>query len=86
MLTPYQIAERAEKAACAGKLNRALINRFFRKQDESHLWPICNKFNATNRAIRRLQRRQRDGLCVDDGLEYALALDSEISSIVNGQI
>ena len=86
MLTPYQIAERAEKAACAGKLNRAVINRFFRRQDESHLWPICNRFNATERAIRRLQRLQRDGLCVEDGLEYALALDAELSSIVNGAV
>jgi len=86
MLTPYQIAERAEKAACAGKLNRALINRFFRKQDESHLWPIRNRFNVTERAIKRLQRFQRDGLIINDGLEYALALESEISNIVNSDI
>ena len=86
MLTPYQIAERADKCACAGKLNRAFINRFFRKQDESHLWPIRNRFNATERAIKRLQRLQRDGLIINDGLENALALDAEISNIVNSDI
>lgn len=86
MLTPYQIAAEAELCACAGKLNRALINRFFRKQDESHLWPICGRFNVTERAIRRLQRLQRDGLCVNDGLEYALALDGVISELVNGEV
>ena len=81
MLTPHEIAERAE--GLDGLANRAMINKLFRKQDESHLWPINGRFNATNRAIRRLQEAQRDGLCIDDGLEYALALDAEISNIVN---
>ena len=81
MLTPYQIAEIAE--IYVGSANRAIINKLFRKQDESHLYPINNRFNATDRAIRRLQQAQRDGLCIDDGLEYALALDAEISEIVN---
>jgi hypothetical protein len=84
MLTPYQIAEIADQYV--GTFNRTAINRLFRKQDDSHLWPINGRFNATDRAIRRLQDRQRDGLCLDDGLEYALALDAEISSIVNGDI
>ena len=82
MLTPYQIAERAERFD--GIQNRAEINRLFRKQDESHLYPICGRFDATERAIRRLQRLQREGLCIEDGLEYALALDETISNIVNG--
>lgn len=59
------------------------INAYFRKNDDSHLWPICGKFNATERAIRRLRKLRRDGLCVNDGLEYYLALDAEISRIVN---
>lgn len=81
MLTPYQIADRAERYN--GTRNRAAINRLFRRQDESHLWPVCNRFDATERAIRRLRRLQQDGLCLGDGLEYALALDAELSAIVN---
>ena len=83
MLTPYQIAALADEFV--NSYNRTVINRLFRKQDDSHLWPICNRFNATERAIRRLQEQQRQGLCIGDGLEYALALDAEISSIVNAE-
>ena len=58
------------------------INKYFRSIDESHLWPICNKFDATERAIRRLRKTGH----FNGGLEYFLALDSEISDIVNSQI
>ena len=58
------------------------INAYFRSIDESHLWPVCNRFYVTERAIRRLQKT---GL-YNGGLEYFLALDSEISGIVNSQI
>ena len=60
------------------------INRLFRQHDTSMLWPICGRFNATERAIRRLQRTAE--YTYTDGLEYALALDAEISRIVNGEI
>ena len=82
MLTPYQIAERAERYE--GRANIAAINRLFRRQDESHLWPINGRFDATERAIRRLRRLAREGACIEPGLEYALALDAELSAIVNG--
>lgn len=59
------------------------INNIFRAADESHLWPINRRFNVTERAIRRLRRRCREGLCLNDGYEYDLALDTEIASIVN---
>ena len=59
------------------------INAYFRKNDDSHLWPICGKFNATERAIRRLCILRHNGLEVHEGLEYYLALDAEISKIVN---
>jgi len=59
-----------------------VINAYFRANDESHKWPICNKFDATERAIRRL--RKTGMYC--GGLEYFLALDSEISKIVNGAV
>ena len=58
------------------------INAVFRKHDQSGLYPIRGKFNATERAIRRL-RRNRLGL---QGMEYAAALDCEISNIVNAEI
>lgn len=59
------------------------INAYFRSIDDSHLWPICGKFNATNRAIRRLQKYQREGMVINPGLEYYFALEREISNIVN---
>lgn len=60
---------------------KRMINAYFRANDESHKWPICNKFDATGRAIRRLQGQYLHG-----GLEYFLALESEISSIVNAAV
>lgn len=84
MLTPYQIAERAERYE--GRANIAAINALFRRQDESHLYPIRGRFDATERAIRRLRRLAREGLALEPGLEYALALDAEIGAIVNGDI
>lgn len=59
------------------------INAYFRKHDDSHLWPICGRFNATERAIRRIRRYRRDGMEVCSGLEYYLSLEREISQIVN---
>lgn len=56
------------------------INAYFRKHDDSHLWPICGRFNATERAIRRLRRM---GLAGNGGLEYYLTLEREVSEIVN---
>jgi hypothetical protein len=83
-LTAEQIAERAEKYD--GRANRAAINKLYRKQDESHLYPISDRFNATERAIRRLQRYDRAGACINDGLEYAMALEAELSHIVNAEV
>ena len=55
------------------------INRWFRLRDESHLWPVKGRFNATDRAINRLRRLDHDW----EGEGYASALDAEISRIVN---
>lgn len=58
------------------------INALFRAQDESHLFPVNKRFNATERAIRRLQRLRRE--CpIAPGVEYAFALGEEISRIAN---
>jgi len=59
------------------------INKIFRAKDDSNLWPICGRFNATERAIKRLQRARRAGLEISGGLEYWLSLEREISEIVN---
>jgi len=59
------------------------INAYFRKNDDSHLYPIFGRFNATERAIHRIRNRRREGLCIDSGYEYYLTLDNEISEIVN---
>ena len=59
------------------------INAYFRETADSHFWPVCGRFNATERAIRRIRRRRREGLCVCPGLEYYLTLENEIIDIVN---
>ena len=59
------------------------INKLFRAGDESHKWPVCGRFNVTERAIRRLRKLRRQGLELNSGPEYADALDKEISQIVN---
>ena len=59
------------------------INAFFRKNDESRLYPVLGRFNATERAIRRIRRYRRMGMEVNSGYEYYLTLQREISEIVN---
>jgi len=61
------------------------INAYFRKNDESHLWPIRGRFNVTERAIRKLRKLRHDGLCVNEGLEYYLTLENMIGEIVNDE-
>lgn len=65
------IVERAERYT--GRATRAPINRAFRAADESHLWPIRGRFDATERAIRRVQRFMRESGEELSGLEYAYA-------------
>jgi hypothetical protein len=75
MLEPVNINE----------MTRKQIFKLFRKNDESHLWPISNKFNATERAIRQLKKFERDYGQLE-GLELFLTLDSNISTIVNNKV
>ena len=77
MLTPYQIADMTDDKQ--GLANIRAINKLFRAQDDSHLWPINGRFNATERAIRRLRKFDYPVY----GLEYCLGLEHEISTIVN---
>jgi hypothetical protein len=64
------------------QLPRRLIDRILLAADESHLWPVRNRFNATKRAIRRVRK------CFPEsrGLEYYLSIDAEISKIVNSEV
>lgn len=62
---------------------KRVINAYYRANDESHKWPICGKFNATERAIRRLTR---DNLYPYGGIEYFLAIEEEITKIVNSEV
>ena len=59
------------------------INALFRAHDDSHLWPICGRFNATERAIRHLRKIMRSN-GETGGFEYAYMLNEEIGFITNG--
>lgn len=61
------------------------INRYFRNEDDSNKWPICGKFNVTERAIRKVRKQRHDGMIINEGLEYYLAIEAEISNIVNNE-
>ena len=82
-LTEEQIAKACEDLD--GMANRKAINRLYQKQDESHLWPISGKFNATTRAINRIRKAEQQGANFTEGLEYCYAIDHEISEIVNNE-
>lgn len=57
------------------------INAYFRENDESNKWPVCGRFNVTERAIRNVRKQGLNG-----GLEYYLALEAEIGRIVNSLV
>lgn len=77
MLTAEQIADLTDNKD--GIANIRAINKLYRAQDEIHLWPINNRFNVTERAIRKIRRQ---GLAVY-GLEYCYCLESIMSEVVN---
>jgi hypothetical protein len=78
--TAEQIAEMTNHKC--GLANIRAINKFYREQDESHLYPINNKFNATEKAIQQARIFQRNSDAVY-GYEYCLLLENLISEIVN---
>lgn len=63
--------------------DRADVNRMFLAQDDSKLWPVSGRFNATKRAINRIRRLEREGLVLDDLLAYALTIEQITGDIVN---
>ena len=79
-LTAEQIADKTENTE--GLSNIRAINKLYRQQDESSLYPINNRFNVTERAIRQSRKFQQSSGAIY-GLEYCYHLESLISSIVN---
>jgi hypothetical protein len=65
-----------------GLANIKAINKLYRNQDESHLWPVNCDFSIVERAIRQARQFQRDTQAVY-GLEYCYLLEGIISDIVN---
>lgn len=61
------------------------INKFFRSIDQSHLWPVRNKFNATERAIRKVRKFRKESMFDYDGPAYAHLIENELGSIVNNE-
>lgn len=68
---------------CVSEMSVRQINRIAREQDESHKYPVEGRFNATERAIRRLRKQRQMNGNPAPGLEYAFALEEEIGRIVN---
>lgn len=64
-------------------MSKRQINARFRQTDTSHLWPVSGKFNATERAIRKVRRRSAKAQIPLEGLEYALTLERELERIIN---
>ena len=67
-----------------GLAERRAINKAYRAQDESNLWPIRNKFNITERAIRQVNKLERANGSIG-GLEYCYVLEDAMSRIVNDE-
>lgn len=62
---------------------RRQIFKEFRERDDSNLFPVNGRFNATERAIRRLYKFENQYGERLEGLELELWLENEISQIVN---
>jgi hypothetical protein len=82
MKTAEQIAAATDHLD--GLANTRAINREYRQQDESHLFPIRGRFNVTDRAIRQAGKFQRASGAVY-GLEYCYLIDHLIGQIVNDE-
>jgi hypothetical protein len=74
------LSEESETNTSLG--TRRNINKLFREQDDSHLWPVSGKFNVTERAIRKANKMEQANGSMSP-LEYALFIEHESSRIVN---
>ena len=80
-LTAEQIADKTDHLD--GVANIRAINKLYRAQDESDLYPVMGDFDVTERAIRRVRKFNHESGCPSSGLEYCYQLEAEISTIVN---
>jgi len=82
-LTEEQIAKQTDHLD--GLANIRAINKIFRSQDQSDLYPTNGRFNVTERAIRKVREFQRQTGAIY-GLEYCYVLYAEIGQIVNSEV
>jgi hypothetical protein len=81
--TAEEISRQAEFMSTGIRSETIYINKQYRMQDESNWWPIRNRFNATERAIKRVRNLFTDNGMYCAGLEYCYAIENELSNIVN---
>lgn len=84
-LTAEQVCEAAEHGSDTLLGQRRIVYRIYRQQDDSHLWPIQCRFNVIERAIRRLQRFEREAGGMST-LEACYFIEAEESRIVNEEV
>lgn len=58
-LTAEQITRQTDYIE-SSRANRTAINKLYRAQDDSHLYPINGRFSAADRAIKRVQKLMHD--------------------------
>ena len=77
------ISDRTRRCTSLWSLHRRTspISQHFRPQDETLIYPICGRFNATERAIRKVRREFAECGMRCEGFEYALAIDCALDHI-----
>jgi len=65
--------------------NKRVVNKLLRKLDDSHLYPISGRYNATNRAINHYNYEcNKYGMEICDCVySYVATLEQMISDYVN---
>jgi hypothetical protein len=81
-LTAEQIMNSARAKSSTNLGQRTIINRLFRRQDDSDKWPINGRFSVTEKSIQHARKFERDS-DVMSPYEYALFIEQETSRIVN---
>lgn len=79
-----KLARAKDEAGWSNERIKKFVRKQFHARDESHLYPIRNKFNATHRAICRANRYDRE-VGGSGWLEYIYGIDQELSNIVNDE-
>jgi hypothetical protein len=83
MKTSEQIAAQFEHLD--GQAFIRAVNRYYRDHDQSHLFPIRNRFDVTERAIRKARQWRRDSGQDAARLEYVELLELFLTEIVNNE-